>query len=479
MMGLKRKCRVHMLGRILGFALCCGLPGPVDAQAQYHHLDVAVHASSWYSTGSAHIEEVAQAAAAMGFDALILTDADVLQVEYGLPFFRNIFAFSSEQPALLSENALGDYLAEIQRVDETMENFVLIDGVESRPFYFWSNIFGGGPWQLQHWNKRQIAVGLGSAEAYAGLPVSGGDGIWGWHWTSILLLWPMAGLAFALVADAKPLWLRAAVGAISLLCLVNNMPFKVPLWGAYNGDLGPAPFQQYIDEVNQRGGLVFWVAPDKRETVELFGGRIGAVCPPSTMEGDLLHTFDYTGFAALHAGHSRLAEPGQAWDRALHQYLLQERARPPWGIGDANYQGGALAGARTIVLARERSRRGVLEALRSGRMYATMGEGKLALEQFAVVAQGEQGLAGQHIESSGLVRVQARVAAAEGTVLQLRLRLVRSGEVIAEQTGMTPLSFAYVDKDIGPGQRVYYRLLINSQSDRLVSNPIFVRKASR
>mgnify|MGYP004007308769 CR=1 FL=1 len=146
MMGLKRKCRVHMLGRILGFALCCGLPGPVDAQAQYHHLDVAVHASSWYSTGSAHIEEVAQAAAAMGFDALILTDADVLQVEYGLPFFRNIFAFSSEQPALLSENALGDYLAEIQRVDETMENFVLIDGVESRPFYFWSKtqtkIFG-------------------------------------------------------------------------------------------------------------------------------------------------------------------------------------------------------------------------------------------------------------------------------------------------------------------------------------------------
>jgi hypothetical protein len=95
------------------------------------------------------------------------------------------------------------------------------------------------------------------------------------------------------------------------------------------------------------------------------------------------------------------------------------------------------------------------------------------------VAQGEQGLAGQHIESSGPVRVQARVAAAEGTVLQLRLRLVRSGEVIAEQTGMTPLSFAYVDKDIGPGQRVYYRLLINSQSDRLVSNPIFVRKASR
>ena len=61
---------------------------------------------------------MAQAAAAKGFDALILTDADVQQVEYGLPFLRNIFAFSYTQPALLSENALGDYLAEIQRVSK-------------------------------------------------------------------------------------------------------------------------------------------------------------------------------------------------------------------------------------------------------------------------------------------------------------------------------------------------------------------------
>ena len=107
-----------MLGWILGFALCCGLSSPGEAQVQYHHLQVAEHASSGYSTGSAHIEEVAQAAAAKGFDALILTDADRRQAEYGLPFLRNIFVFSYEQPALLSENAMGDYHAEIQRVSK-------------------------------------------------------------------------------------------------------------------------------------------------------------------------------------------------------------------------------------------------------------------------------------------------------------------------------------------------------------------------
>ena len=48
-----------MLGLVLGFALCCGLSSPGEAQVQYHHLQVAVHASSWYSTGSAHSEEVA------------------------------------------------------------------------------------------------------------------------------------------------------------------------------------------------------------------------------------------------------------------------------------------------------------------------------------------------------------------------------------------------------------------------------------
>ena len=101
-----------MLGLVLGFALCCGLSSPGEAQC---NITIC---KSWYSTGSAHIEEVAQAAAARGFDTLILTDADVLQVEYGLAFLRNIFPFSSEQPAWLSENALGDYLAEIQRVSK-------------------------------------------------------------------------------------------------------------------------------------------------------------------------------------------------------------------------------------------------------------------------------------------------------------------------------------------------------------------------
>lgn len=71
-----------------------------------------------------------------------------------------------------------------------------------------------------------------------------------------------------------------------------------------------------------------------------------------------------------------------------------------------------------------------------------------------------------------------RIGAAEAGQ-QVRVRLVRSGKVVAQHTGTTPLSFTHTDADIGPGQRVYYRLLANSQSDRLVSNPIFVRGASQ
>lgn len=477
-MGHKINRWPRLAGWAVGLALCWCISGRVDAQGSYRQLDVAVHALSWYSTGPAEIEALAQAALANGFEALILTDADVLRVDYGLPFFRNIFSFSYEQPALSSADAFGEYLTEIQRVDAAMSGLVLIDGVESRPFYYWSGIFGGGPWQLQHWNKRQIAVGLGSEEAYANLPVSGGEGVWIWHWSSVLLLWPLAGLAYAVVADNRLLWARAAVGLVSLLCLIDNMPFKVALWDSYSGDLGPAPYQHYIDAVNRQGGLVFWVAPDKQETVELFGGRIGAICPPSSIESNLLDTFDYTGFAALDAGRSRYAEPGQAWDRALRQYLRQERARPPWGMGDANYQGGRLGGARTVVLAREHSRRGVLEAMRAGRMYAAMGDGGLVIEEFTVITDRSRGGAGQHLASGGSVRVQVRIATA-GAGQQLRLRLLRSGEVVAEQAGMTPLSFTHVDENVEPGQRVYYRLLVNSQSDRLVSNPIFVRGASR
>ena len=76
---------------------------------------------------------MSQAAAAKGFDALILTDADVLQVEYGLPFLRNIFSFSSEQSALLSENALDDYLTEIQRVSKASVEWLRgVLGIDTR-----------------------------------------------------------------------------------------------------------------------------------------------------------------------------------------------------------------------------------------------------------------------------------------------------------------------------------------------------------
>jgi len=85
-----------IVGWATALAFCWGLSGPANAQDTYLHLDVAVHASSWYSTGSAQIAEVAQAASDKGFDALIITDADVLRVDYVLPFFCNILASNYE-----------------------------------------------------------------------------------------------------------------------------------------------------------------------------------------------------------------------------------------------------------------------------------------------------------------------------------------------------------------------------------------------
>jgi hypothetical protein len=476
-----KRARIGTVKRWLAFVvagLCCSV-GAVTAQERPVRLDAAVHALSSHSSGLVQIEVLARDALARGFEVLILTDADVMRVDYGLPFLRNLLRFSESGPALLADETLEEYLAEIRRVDAAVEGLILIDGIESRPFYYWDGILSGGPWQLQHWNKRLIAIGLESAEAYAGLPVSGSGGIWGWHWTSILLLWPLAGGAYALLMTAHPLVTRVGVGVVSLLCLIDNAPFKVPLWDAYKGDLGPAPYQCYIDAVNERGGLVFWVEPDRREIVELFGGRIGAICPPSSITSDLVHTFDYAGFAALHQGRGEHAEPGRAWDRALGQYLRRERERPVWGIGDADYRGGVIQGARTVVLVSERSRRGVLEALRAGRMYAAAGPDGLELEEFTVLTDRTRGGAGQHLESGGPVSVKVRVGAAAGEPQQLRLRLVRSGKVVAQFTGTTPLEFTHVDEDLGPGQRTYFRLLAYSQNGRLVSNPIFVRGASR
>jgi len=117
--------------------------------------------------------------------------------------------------------------------------------------------------------------------------------------------------------------------------------------------------------------------------------------------------------------------------------------------------------------------------MRAGRMYAAIGDERLKLEEFSIHTNRGRGGAGQNLETDGSVEVRVRIAGGSSANQPVRLRLVRSGEVVDQTTGVTPLSFTHVDADIGFGERSYYRILVNGQSEKLVSNPIFVEGKNR
>ena len=458
--------------------------GAVWAQEDYFELRGAVHVHSSFSTGRESIEQIARLAVEHGVEVLVITDDDILKVRYGLPFLRDLLCYTRTDPAPFTEGTLSEYFAEIKQVGERYPQLVMIGGFESNPFYYWDVDLAERTWTMHTFDKHIIALGLDEA-AYAHLPVMHGPGNERWDWTSLLLLWPLIGVAYGLVlGTAHPRGLRLVVLVISGLCLINNYPFKVPYMDAYNGDPGPGPYQRYIDYVNSHGGLVLWPHVASQTAIppmDILGGLVHFVSSTPRHPEDLVDTYDYTAFAALYADNTIAIEPGKQWDTVLGQYLAGQRPKPIWGEGEIDYhwdqKGNQIHDILTVFLVKERTAEAVLEALRQGRMYAVRGgDEQLVLDTFEVESELSRGISGEEIPSQGLARISIRIDKLNGVQEEVKLQLVRNGQVIAEFSGLTPLEFQQVDTGIRPGEKVYYRLLAAARvsRSRLVSNPIFV-----
>ena len=475
----------------IGLGLGCGLTlvepiSGTEGGVDYLQVNGSIHIHSTFSTGGESLEEIASHASKAGVDVLVVTDDDLLRVEYGLPFFRNL-AYRRVENAVLSHASMQAYLDEIDRVDELYPNLLIIDGIESAPFYYWEVDWPQLRWTLRHWNKHMVAVGLGSAESYAGLPVIGGGSTHVWHWSSVALLWPALGLLYCLLLGrGKPPLIRMGVGLVSALCLVNNWPFKVPLLDAYHGDLGPAPYQHYIDYVNDKGGMALWAHPESRSTIppmSFFGGLMEVVSETDAHAEDLVETYDYTAFAALYADRITATEPGSEWDQLLLDHTKGRRDNPIWGIGERDYhyaKKGKIDGILSVFLVREKSKRAVMEALRRGRLYATRGgHERLVLNRFVVETESARGVAGTEVESSGKALVLVDIGRIDGEAEKIRVTLIKSGEVVADLTGVTPIRLEHIESNIQEGERVYYRVMGYRRKAALISNPIFVTGSAR
>jgi len=435
-----------------------------------------------HSDGDYDVETLVKMARERGFSVVIINDHDRLAMEYGIAPLRHVIKKREERNSINVKGA-SSYLDAVSEAQKKYPDVVVIAGSESAPFYHWTgNPFGG---DLTAWNyeRRVLTVGLENAEDYESLPVINNG--FTTRYLSLALPGILAFAAALLIGAVMIRWkgfFRAAgiaVVVISLLFIANSDPLRSSPFDPYSGDPGMAPWQLLIDEVNARGGLTFWNYPETHSGIREMGPiKVNTAPYPQVLE----ESSGYTGFAALYGDTSTITEPGELWDRVLTDYCKGYRPHPAWGIATADYHkegeaGEMLGNFQTGFFVEKLTRKEILEALKTGRVYAYRGHYPryARLEEFSVssVDGGSRAISGGQVVLKGNPVIRFRIAANEETNERVVVRLIRAGLVAKVFEGTLPLEIAYEDEYFKPGERIFYRIDMQNYGV-LVSNPIFV-----
>ena len=488
-----------MISRALGAIALVGamVVAPASAAEDLTPVPAVVHLHSDLSTGQYTIEELAEMAERHAVGALLLSENYLNRVEYGLPPFRALTRVSQDSPSV--HDRLGDYLERVSRARAARPGVLLLPGVEVMPHYQWS----GSPLTLEllvsNTQKNLLVWGLTDRATLAAIPVIGnGDG--GQYSLQslldalpILLLVPGVALLLikrrrrqrvgaAVIVVPRRQWIGGLVlCAVALLALVRGWPFTNSAYSAY-GDHGVDPHQAVIDFVERHGGAAVWSFPEARDVGTHNVGPVRVTWSTEPYPDDLLRTFRYTAFGAVYEETTRVERPGGAWDRLLQQYAAGERSRPAWGLGESGFHdtnaGKRLARVQTVFLVRERSEAGVLEALRNGRLYARhrSEQTALALSDFALTSAEARAVSGETVRPAlgALLSLSVGIDA-EGAAADLKVVLLRNGDVAEAWTGGTPFRATY--RETWDGRPTVFRLEARGSGGRLLSSPIFVRRS--
>jgi len=267
---------------------------------------------------------------------------------------------------------------------------------------------------------------------------------------------------------------------VGAAALVRGWPFTIdpyPAWEAH----GLAPQQTLIDHIERLGGATVWSLPEARDSGEDRVGPVRVTWETAPYPDDLLRTFRYTAFGAIYEDTTRFERPGGGWDRLLNQYAAGERSRPAWALGESGFHdlggGKAIGPVQTVFLVRERTPRAVVDALRTGRMYALQRTRELSLEltEFSVTAGGAVAVSGETARAVPGTPIDVTIAVESpgGSRQELRVTLVKNGEVQGGWLGQTPYRNVY--RQVFDGAPLVFRLEVRGPGPRLVSNPIFVK----
>ncbi len=458
---------------------------PQGVQAEYPQWDLAADVKSRFSTGCSSIQELMTQAETNGLDGLLFGDHDRKSIQYGIPYVERILRMKMGSPALL-DNGAATYLSEINQVDQTDDTLVLVPGVESAPFYYWTGNLLDINLVAHNWDKHLLIVGLPNSRDYEELPILNSSFTTRYLEDSYLLflifcIGALIGLYGFMGKRRRGISFIFAL--VMGLLAANTHPFKSSPFDQYHGDQGVQPYQDLIDYADSKGALVFWNHLETPVSEGFQGDLIQVKTRTDSHPEDLLLTRRYTGFQAMSASQVSAVEPGKEWDQVLMQYLDGKRDRPVWGYGPNDFRcggkgGDQLGGVRTVLLAKQKSRSAMVEALGAGRMYAVKqgeGQNRLSLDAFELIdpATGNRAVMGGELKTARPPDIRLKISMTGGdSNTRATIRLIRNGQVV--KRGLLSLPYEGVWRDAALSRRGYYRLLVEMDAhNQLVSNPIF------
>jgi hypothetical protein len=489
---------------------------PAFSQEKPLQLRAAIHLSSVVSEGNYDLPNIAALARHNGIAVVAVTDRDSMKWEYGFWPLRNIIKKAVWQHSLFTYG-IKRYLNYLEEIQSKFPDLILIPGVESAPHYYWQGspvesasleqqeASGKGLKDLRrkvnqqkgagrtssrsknlkmyNWHRHLVTLGLEKYADYRNLPVVGNPrGLR--RSFNPFALWPVVLLVFAVwlwllkvkIYKAQKI-IAALIAALGLLFFWNNWPFFKLKFDQYH-DSGVRPYQNYIDYVNARGGLVFWAHPEAAYKLHMVG--IDFITPEHS--ATLAQTQGYAGFCIFPEGSRQVGRPKGLWDELLLEYCRGVRKTPVWAIAGLSFEKGDLSQAmknrQTVIITSERSRRAVVDALRNGKMYALEGHrsADFSLDEFYVTDEGGLVKAGSgetaKVKDNPRLHISGRFTKRQTRV---EIRVIRNGSIFKRYILETPFNIVCADKHTPDANvKSYYRLEIVSKGLHLVSNPIFV-----
>jgi len=477
-------------GPIAAVSIFLALLWPQGVRAEYQQWELATDVKSRFSTGCSSVQELMTQAEAKGLDGLLFGDHDRKSIQYGVPYVERILRIKMGSPSLL-DNGAATYLSEINQIDKTDDTLVLVPGVESAPFYYWT----GNPLDqnlvAHNWDKHLLIIGLPNSRDYEELPTLNSSFTTRYLKDDYLLFSIFcvgAMIGFYGFMGKRRRGISFIFTLIMVLMAANTHPFKSSPFDQYQGDEGVVPYQYLIDYADSKGALVFWNHLETPVSGELDGGLIQVKTQTDSHPQDLLLTQHYTGFQAMSDSPVSAVEPGKEWDQVLMQYLNGKRDRPVWGYGPNDFRcegknGDLLGEIRTVVLTSRKSRPAMVKALGAGRMYAVkQGEGKsrLSLDSFELIepATGNRAVMGEELRTASPPGISLKLSMTGGKLdVRAKIRLIHNVQVVKQ--ALLKLPYEGVWQNASLSQRGYYRLMVEIDAhNQLVSNPIFFNSGS-